>query len=158
MGYSTSSGSVDKMGPTVDCILRFLDDLYERKTLEALALLEDVSVDDLWVGTDEDDNLRKVEKWNAIKSKMGDGYERNKHLVNQTFPTRPIDAIYKRCNHCGIVYVKPTGCDFGTTCGNSIGGADSLPYTYEYVESKAFNIKEKAEMGLFEAFAYQLRR
>merc|ERR1712110_1216170 len=147
-GYASSSSHVDKIGPSMDCIIRFLDDLYERKTLEAVSVLEGVPVDDLWAGTNEDINLRRVEKWNAVKSKMGEGYERNKQLLNQAFPTRPIDAIYKRCNHCQVVYVKPTGCDFGTICGNSVGGADSLPFTYEYVESKSFDIRADSSRGV----------
>jgi len=134
--------------------------LYERKTLEAVGLLERVPVDDLWTGTDEAINVRRVEKWNAIKAKMGETYERNKILVSQAFPTQPIDAIYKKCNHCGCVYVKPTGCDFGTTCGQSKSGADSLPFTYEYMEGSnaRFDILEKSSMGTFEALAYRLRR
>merc|ERR1719412_414835 len=145
----------------MDCILRFLDDLYERKTQEALAQLENVKVEDLWTDTNEDLNIKRVEKWNAIKAKMGEGYERNKQLVSQAFPTRPIDAIYKKCNHCGVVYVKPTGCDFGTVCGNSQGGADSLPFTYDYTETegnRTFDIRENHHMGSFEGTAYRLRR
>jgi len=160
-GYSASSSYVDKIGPSMDCVMRFLDDLYERKSLEALAILEKVPVDDLWTGTDSDINERRVEKWNAIKSKMGEAYEGNKRLLSQAFPTRPIDAIYKKCNHCGVVYVKPTGCDFGTTCGNSKGGADSLPFTYDYTETagnRTFEIRENNHMGIFEAFAYKLRK
>lgn len=157
-GYCGSSSYVDKIGPSMDCILRFLDDLYERTTLEAVAVLERVQVDELWIGTDEDINVKRVEKWNAVKAKFGEGYERSKQLINNAFPTQPIDAIYKKCNHCGIVYVKPTGCDFGTTCGESKGGKDSLPYTYEYVESKSFEIRENSVMGMFEQCAYKLRK
>jgi len=160
-GYAKTSGHVDKIGPSMDCIMRFLDDLYERKSLEALAILEKVPVDDLWIGTDSDINERRVEKWNAIKSKMGEAYEGNKRLLSLAFPTRPIDAIYKRCNHCGVVYVKPVGCDFGTHCGNTVGGADSLPFTYEYTEqagNRIFDIRENHAMGFFEGNAYRLRR
>lgn len=160
-GYSGSGGHVDKIGPSMDCIMRFLDDLYERKSLEALAILEKVPVEDLWIGTDSDINERRVEKWNAIKSKMGDAYEGNKRLLSNAFPTRPIDAIYKRCNHCGVVYVKPTGCDFGTRCGNTAGGPDSMPFTYDYTEeagNRTFDIRENYRMGRFEGYAYTLRR
>lgn len=93
-----------------------------------------------------------------LSPRRGEGYERNKVLVSQAFPTRPLDAIYKKCNHCNIVYVKPSGCDFGTTCGNSIGGQDALPFTYEYVESKSFHIVQNQKMGRFEDAAYKLRR
>lgn len=157
-GFADKLSHIDKIGPSMDCILRFLDDLYERTTLEAVAVLEGVPVDDLWTDTDADINVRRVEKWNAVKAKFGEGYERNKILINNQFPTQPIDAIYKKCNHCGVVYVKPTGCDFGTFCGKSRGGKDALPYTYEYVESKSFEIRENSVMGAFEQVAYKLRK
>mmetsp|Transcript_324 Transcript_324/g.1123 ORF Transcript_324/g.1123 Transcript_324/m.1123 type:complete len:404 (+) Transcript_324:694-1905(+) len=157
-GYSHDAGFVDTVGPTMDCVLRFLDDLFERMSLEALAQLEAVTIDELWSGTDADLGQKRVEKWNAIKSKMGESYERAKHLVSQAVPTRPIDAIYKKCNHCGIVYVKPIGCDFGTSCGASIGGQDVLPWTYEYVRGRGFSIVQNQKMGAFEAAAFKLRR
>eukprot|EP00971_Amphidinium_carterae_P063616 1259022-Amphidinium_carterae.1 len=69
-GYSHDAGFVDTVGPTMDCVLRFLDDLFERMSLEALAQLEAVTIDELWSGTDADLGQKRVEKWNAIKSKM----------------------------------------------------------------------------------------
>lgn len=158
-GFSGSSSYVDKIGPTMDCVLRFLDDLYERKTLQALSTLERVPIDQLWIGTDMDVNVKRVERWNACKAKFGEPYQRTKVLLQDYFPTRPIDAVYKKCNHCGCVFVKPVGCDFGTTCGKSIGGADTIPFAYDYNEERNhFRILDNSSMGPFESVAYQLRR
>merc|ERR1719253_674235 len=90
-GYTINPIYVDKVGASMDCIIRFLDDLYERKTLEAVSLLESVPIDDLWADTNEDINVRRVEKWNACKARMGEAYERNKNLVQMSFPVQPID-------------------------------------------------------------------
>jgi len=156
---SGSSVFLEKVGPSLDCVIRFMDDIYERKTLEALAVLERVPVDDLWINTEEAINLRRVEKWNAIKSHFGEAYEINKRILAQAFPTRQIDAIYKRCPHCKCVYVKPVGCDFGTRCGKSAGGSDTLPFTYSYEAStNRFDILESSSQCLFERAAYTSRR
>lgn len=161
---SGSYSFLEKLGPSLDAVLRFLDDVYERTTLEALADLESkpgavVRVDDLWTGTDEAVNVRLVEKWNAIKSHFGEAYENNKRILAQAVPTRPVDAIYKRCNHCPCVYVKPVGCDFGTHCGKTVGGSDMLPFTYEYdMRTNRFDIVESSNKCLFEQIAYKFRK
>lgn len=155
---ATSSGYVERLGPTVDCVMRFLDDLYENKTLEALSALEGVPVEALWIETDEDVNVRRVERWNVCKAKFGDSYETMKRSLRQAFPTSNNTAIYKKCGNCGCVYVKPIGCDFGTHCGQSAGGRDIIPFTYEYDEGRrAFQIVERSGRGHFEQRALSFR-
>ena len=131
-GFSESSGYVEKFGASLDCLIRFLDDLYDCTTLAALAEMYECEVDDLWASTDEAVNHGRVERWNAIKMDFATDYQDMKKMIQMAFPDEAGAAVYKRCPHCREVYVKPMGCDFGTTCGNSVGGADTVPYVYSY--------------------------
>merc|ERR1712087_348758 len=74
-------------------------------------------------------------------------------------PVNNADAIYKKCNYCGLVYVKPTGCDFETYCGKQSGEPlDIAPWTYEFDGVSKFDIIQQTKKGKFEDFAYYLRR
>jgi energy-coupling factor transporter ATP-binding protein EcfA2 len=108
-GESTagSSGFVEKLGPSVDAILRFLDDLFERKTLEVVGKVEGIKVDEIFSGTDETVNGNRVRLWNAVKNEMSFDYTRYKRKVFKLFPDRPENAVYKKCNHCPAVYWYP---------------------------------------------------
>lgn len=131
-GFSGSSNYVEKLGASLDCLIRFLDDLYDCTTLDALADMYNCEVDDLWASTDEAVNHGRVERWNAIKMHFAPEYQNMKKQIQRAFPDEAGAGVYKRCPYCMEVYVKPLGCDFGTTCGNSVGGADTVPYTYFY--------------------------
>ena len=159
-GFSGSSGFMEKLGPTLDCLIRFLDDLFEHTTREALADLYGCKVDELWETTDEAENHAKVERWNAIKADFMQLYQDKKKRIQDLFPDQPGAGVYKKCPHCGEVYVKPFGCDFSTRCGNSAGAAaDIMPFTYEYCpESRTFKVVEAAQKGTFEAYAMAARR
>jgi len=154
---ATSSRWEDKLGPSMDCILRFVDDLWERKTLEALASLYDMEIDDLWLG-DDDENEKRVLKWNAVRSYMGEEYEKVREDILEIFPLKDTTALYKKCGYCQAVYVKPVGCDGPTICGLMPKGIkDDLQWTYEYEEEKAFIIQKNKGMSGFEKYAHELR-
>ena len=145
-GFSGSSSYVEKLGASLDCLIRFLDDLYDCTTLDALAEMCNCEVDDLWASTDEAVNHGRVEKWNAIKMDFAVDYQDMKKQIQRAFPDEAGAGVYKRCPYCREVYVKPLGCDFGTSCGNSVGGADTVPYTYSYnPETFEFKVLIKSE-------------
>jgi len=146
-----------QLDPTIDSIFQFLEDLFKCVSLEAVALLQNVKVDNLWMGSDEVNQLR-VELWDAVQCEMGDVYEYAKLRLLKKFPTRLTDGIYRRCNYCHMVYLKPVGCDFETICGNSRDGGDSLLYTYEYKKGESFKILKYGTMGNFKRYAYKLRK
>lgn len=139
-GFSGSPGYVEKLGASLDCLIRFLDDLYDCTTLDALAEMCKCEVDDLWASTDEAVNHGRVERWNAIKMEFAPEYQNMKKQIQRAFPDEAGAGVYKRCPYCKEVYVKPLGCDFGTTCGKSRGGADTIPFTYTY-NRKTFEFK-----------------
>jgi len=154
---ATSSGYSEKLGPSMDCILRFVDDLWERKTLEALASILNLEINGLWLG-DEAENEKQVELWNAVRSFMGEEYEKVKESINVIFPLKQTTALYKKCAYCSAVYVKPVGCDGVTRCGKMPAGIkDDLQYRYEYEEEKAFTIQKDKGMSGFEKYAHKLR-
>ena len=63
------------------------------------------------------------------------------------------------CPLCPSLPSKPLGCDGQTRCGNSVGGADILPYTYDYDEENTkFQIKKRTEKGSYETRSFSLRR
>lgn len=144
-GFSYSSRYVEKLGASLDCLIRFVDDLFDCTTWEALAELCNCDLEDLWLGEEALWHSR-VERWNAIKMYFAQEYQAMKKQIQKAFPDEAGAAVYKMCPYCKEVYVKPLGCDFGTHCGESVGGADTVPFTYSYnPETGEFKVLDKAE-------------
>eukprot|EP00438_Fugacium_kawagutii_P013060 Skav235127 [mRNA] locus=scaffold3581:279199:281079:- [translate_table: standard] len=80
-GFSGSPFYAEKLGASLDCYIRFLDDLFEHTTLTALAEMYGCQKGELFEGTDEAVNQAKVEKWNAVKAELASLYQEKKREI-----------------------------------------------------------------------------
>ena len=130
---------VNKVTPTLDCIPRFIDDLYEQTTQETLAECYSESMEDLWIGTDAHINNEKVITMNVIKQQLASTLLGAQRMILQNYPTAREAAVYKKCPSCGAVYTKPTWCNYVGRCGGrgvpkdaSHNGSMALQFKYDY--------------------------
>jgi hypothetical protein len=150
--------------PTLDCISRFIDDLYEQKVHDTLAKCYDQEIEDLWLDDDADKINQKVNTMNVIKMKLARDLCHARKKLARLYPTHGYAAVYKACVRCGQVFTKPTGCDGVGTCGN--GGVNYgsgrmvVKMEYDYTGNQ-LNIREggaQSPPGLLESTAWNLRR
>jgi hypothetical protein len=143
--------SVDNVGPTIDCVIGFLDDLYETETMKALAKCYTTQVEELWIDTSPDINNVRVQSMNTIKQLLAPSLSHVRRKIVDSFPRCGEAVMFKKCPHmitgadgqlqpCGAVYQRPTGCDHLGYCGKKAGvaqdathnGVMDMAYVYEY--------------------------
>lgn len=161
---------VDHVAPTLDCLLKFIDDIYEETTHHALAEIFKTSVDELWTDTNEDILIEKVNIMNAIKKHLSQPVMESRKYVINKFPSHGESAVYKKCPYCGAVYMKPTGCNYLGKCGLKAGvnkGAFhsgnmnlSMHYFYDFQGNvkNALKIVEGKNQSVLEMAVMKIRR
>merc|ERR1711937_837968 len=102
----------DVLTSKIDCIINFVDDLFDKKTFETLALCYNLTLDTIWESTNEEVNNDKVNHMNAIKVELAPLLERVRTHIRDRYPNSGESAIYKKCLKCNAVYTRPTGCDY----------------------------------------------
>jgi len=161
----------DHTAEKIDCLLRFIDDLLERSTCDALLKIYQTTLEDLWLH-DADENNSRVNTMNAIKQKLAPHLTIARRKIQQRFPVQGDAAVYKKCPKCGEVYMRPTGCDYLGTCGKKAGfkqdaghnGRMKVPFLYEYhlEQNGAARVQvlesEGREPGDLEEKSWQWRR
>lgn len=131
---------VDKIGPQLDAINRFLDDLFDNKAQECLAKCYRTDLESLWADTDQVSLNAKGNGLNVIKIQLAPDLRAIRKLIAQNWPQESEFAMYKACPSCDMVYVRPTGCNYMGVCGKQAGikedeshaGTMNLKYAYDY--------------------------
>ena len=152
---ATHGSHVDKVGPTLDVSNRFVDDLYEKTVHMCLAECYEVSKpEDLWDDTDSASLNKKVNTMNVIRQRLAISLQQVRRKIISHYPVQGEAAVYKKCNYCGMVYVKPAGCDNIGECGG--GGykkdkdhpADmNLKLNYDYSEEHGLQLFDANQKG-----------
>lgn len=162
---------VDEVAPMLDCITRFIDDSYESISQEVLAECYETNVDDLFLDIENVDILNKrYHHLNVIKKELSTNLSQIYRKIVNKFPTSGESAVYKKCGHCGAVYMKPTGCHYLGECGLKAGfakdedhnGTMTLKKNYEFKwtgnESDSLKIYNNDNIGVFEKLSNKYRR
>ncbi|CAE7229857.1 unnamed protein product [Symbiodinium natans] len=137
-GPQPSSSSV------LDCLAHFLDDLFDDAVWRCVGQILKLPADELWNTIDPAMLNFRVEKWNGVRAALAKDYVSMRAALRQRYP-EGAEAVYKRCNHCRLIYVKPIGCNDWTTCGAPVHGSDVMSFHYCYDPSARlkFQVKQK---------------
>ena len=69
-GSNIGGSYVERVGPSMDCFMRFIDDLFEKTVQETLAKCYDEKIEDIWISTDEHSNNERVNTMNVVKQQL----------------------------------------------------------------------------------------
>lgn len=157
---------VEHVAPTLDALIRFVDDLYDQVTMTTLAKCYNVKTDDLWADTDVEILNAKVNSLNLIKHQLARSMKFTRNYIAERYPDGHGDAfagaIFKRCRDCGAIYQKPAGCMWLGTCGigsvkKNAGHQTILDHSFRYEWKDGKLTLFEGKPSTMETLAWSLR-
>lgn len=154
---------VDMLGPTMDCVIRFMDDLYDTQTQETLAKIYEVEDPlDVWSETNPFILNERANTMNAIKAELAPTLLNLRKKIQRSYPTSGASAVYRKCKNCQAIYLKPTGCNYIGACGAyraaDAGHQGAMDTVLQYIwKDRRLQIQKTAAHGDMETKAWERR-
>ena len=135
-----SGKRADAANASVVELIGFLDDIFERTAGCALVELLQIPAEDLRFASHEEVLNHRTKTWNSVRAMLAKVCWNMKAEIRHSYPQAIIEALYKRCNYCHQVYVKPyDGCSHYVTCpGYTAPNPKPMPVAGSSVKSGCF--------------------